>query len=377
MSPQKQSPQKRIAIFISYSGQGGVERMVASLAGGMVAAGYSVDMLLIKAKGEHVDTIPTGVRVIKLKAQHTLTSLPELVRYLRQQQPSALLAAKHRAMKVAVVARWLAGTKTRLVGRLGTTVSAALAGQSWLRKVLWYSSMRFYYRWVDCIIAVSEGVAEDVRRIANVPPRRVRVVRNPVITPSLVARAADPVDHPWFQAGERIPVILGAGRFTRQKDFDTLIRAFARLHAQRPCRLMILGEGKLRPQLEALVAELGLQADVALPGFASNPYAAMSKVQLFVLSSRWEGSPNVLTEAMALGVPVVSTDCPSGPVEILQHGQYGKLVTMGDVEGLAQAMAETLDHPLPAAQLQAAVSEYHIETSTRGYLDALGLPNNE
>lgn len=372
MSPEKTS-EKRIAIFISYSGQGGVERMVASLAGGMMDAGYAVDMLLIKARGEHLEAIPEGVRVIKLKAQHTLTSLPELVRYLRQQRPSALLAAKHRAMKVAVVARGLAGVRTRLVGRLGTTVSAALDGQGWLRKLMWYSSMRFYYRWVDCIIAVSEGVAEDVRRIAKVPADRIRVVRNPVITPSLLTRAAETVDHPWFRDDAQIPVILGAGRFTRQKDFDTLIRAFARLHAQRPCRLMILGEGKLRPTLEALVTELGIQEAVALPGFATNPYAGMSKAQLFVLSSRWEGSPNVLTEAMALGVPVVSTDCPSGPVEILQHGQYGKLVAMGDVEALAQAMAETLDQPLPGEQLQAAVSEYSLAASTHGYLDALGL----
>jgi len=367
------SSEKRIAIFISFSGQGGVERMVCSLAGGMVAAGYAVDMILIKAQGEHVDAIPEGVRVIKLKARHTLTSLPELVRYLRRQRPAALLAAKHRAMKVAVVARWLAGSHTRLVGRLGTTVSAALEGQGWLRRVLWYSSMRFYYRWVDQIIAVSEGVAEDVRRITLLPAEQVRVVCNPVITPTLYAQAAETVDHPWLQAGADIPVILGAGRFTRQKDFDTLIRAFARLRRERPCRLLILGEGKLRPALEALVIELGLEDDVALPGFATNPYAAMARAQLFVLSSRWEGSPNVLTEAMALGVPVVATDCPSGPKEILQHGQYGKLVAMGDVEGLAKAMAETLDKPLPAAQLQAAVSDYGVAASTRGYLDALGL----
>jgi glycosyltransferase involved in cell wall biosynthesis len=233
--------------------------------------------------------------------------------------------------------------------------------------------MRFYYRWVDQIIAVSEGVAADVRRISRLPAERVRVVRNPVITPRLQAQAAETVDHPWLQHDTDIPVIVGAGRFTRQKDFDTLIRAFARLRQQRPCRLLILGEGKLRPTLEALVTELGLEDDVALPGFATNPYAVMARAQLFVLSSRWEGSPNVLTEAMALGVPVVSTDCPSGPQELLQHGQYGKLVAMGDVEGLAQAMAETLDHPLPAEQLRAAVSDYSVETSTRGYLDALGL----
>jgi glycosyltransferase involved in cell wall biosynthesis len=172
-----------------------------------------------------------------------------------------------------------------------------------------------------------------------------------------------------------LPVLLAAGRFTRQKDFATLLDAFAILVKQKDCRLIILGEGKLRGELERHITRLGLEARVSLPGFAGNPYAYMSRCDMFVLSSLWEGSPNVLKEALALGLPVVATDCPSGPKEILQNGRFGPLVPMGDAQAMAAAMLATLNHPLPAAVLQEAVRDYTLEASTRGYLRAMQLPD--
>ncbi len=361
---------KRIAIFISFTGQGGVERMVATLAGGIAERGYEVDLVLARAEGEHLDAIPDNVRVINLQTRHTWTSIPRLARYLRHNRPVAMLAAKHRAMLAAIKARRRAGTDTRIVGRLGTTVSGAMAGQHPLRRWLWYRSMRSNYGAIDHIIAVSQGVADDVTRISGLDPHRISVVRNPVVTPRLLADGASAASHPWL-IHKDIPVIVGAGRLTRQKDFDALIRAFAVVRQQMDCRLIIFGEGKLRPQLEQLIADLELGDSVDLPGFKSNPHAELSKADLFVLSSRWEGSPNVLTEALALGIPAVSTDCPSGPVELLQDGKYGPLVAMGDVTGLSRAMIETLNSPLPAEKLQEAVANYHIDKAVDGYLTAL------
>jgi glycosyltransferase involved in cell wall biosynthesis len=371
--PASASNEKRIAIFVSFSGEGGVERMILNLAGGLHAAGFAVDLVLVKARGAHAQFIPAGVRVVKLNARHTLTSLPSLVRYLRKERPQALLAAKDRAIKTAIIARAIARVPTRLVGRLGTTLSAALRGQSPVKKWIWYASMRLYYRHVDRIVAVSRGVADDVLAITGLPRERVCVVRNPVWTPELARLAQGAVDHPWLQTND-MPVILGAGRLTRQKDFATLIQAFARLRSQRPCRLILLGEGDYRARLESLASELNVRDDVSLPGFIANPYAWIARARLFVLSSLWEGSPNVLTEALALGVPVVATDCPSGPREILKNGEYGKLVPMGDAAALAQAMAETLERPLPRERLQEAARLYTVEESVRGYLEALGLP---
>ena len=346
--------------------------MVSNLARGLLDKGLHVDIVLVKARGDHLAGIPKEVNVVSLGARHTFTSLFKLANYLRKSRPDAVLAAKDRAIKVAVLARIISRTKFKLAGRLGTTVSAALKGRGWFKKFLWYSSMRLFYRGVDKIIAVSRGVADDVLRITQLPPDRVTVVRNPVWRPELAEHAAKPAEHPWF-GDSHIPVILGAGRLTRQKDFPTLIRAFTQLRKQMPCRLIIMGEGNLRPELEALASRLGVAEDVALPGFIANPYSFLSNSKLFVLSSRWEGSPNVLTEALVLGVPVVSTDCPSGPTEILENGRYGKLVTIGDVDAMAQAMKETLSNPLKPEVLKQAVKEYTMETSTLGYLKALGL----
>jgi glycosyltransferase involved in cell wall biosynthesis len=197
------------------------------------------------------------------------------------------------------------------------------------------------------------------------------VIRNPVITPELDWLADEPCRHPWLQPGQP-PVIIGAGRFQRQKDFPTLLRAFSLLRGSRPCRLVLLGEGGGQRKLEGLISELGLTSDVDLPGFQANPYPFLARADLFVLSSVWEGSPNVLTEAMALGTPVVSTDCPSGPRELLDGGKYGPLVPVGDVEALAAAMANTLDDHLPSEILKQAVAEYNQSASARRYLEALG-----
>jgi glycosyltransferase involved in cell wall biosynthesis len=199
------------------------------------------------------------------------------------------------------------------------------------------------------------------------------VIRNPVITPDLARAAAEPCPHPWVAepSPARGPVIVGAGRFQRQKDFPTLIRAFARLRLERPCRLLLLGEGGWRDRLVALIQDLGLGAEVDLPGFQPNLYPFLARADLFVLSSAWEGSPNVLTEAMALGTPVVSTDCPSGPREILEGGRFGPLVPVGDTDALAAAMARTLDSPLPAQTLIEAVAEYRQEISAARYLAVL------
>ncbi|MGD9299694.1 MAG: glycosyltransferase, partial [Thiohalocapsa sp.] len=189
----------------------------------------------------------------------------------------------------------------------------------------------------------------------------------------LAARAALPCPHPWLDeaAQHAAPVLLGAGRLERQKDFPTLLRAFAALRGERRCRLVLLGEGAWRHRLTAEAAALGVAADLDLPGFQSNPYPFLARARVFVLSSAWEGSPNVLTEAMALGTPVVATDCPSGPREVLADGRFGRLVPVGDAAALAKAMAATLANPLPAAVLQHAVAAYRSDASAAAYAAAL------
>jgi glycosyltransferase involved in cell wall biosynthesis len=360
------------SVLISFSGAGGVERMVLNLLAEFARRGYRIDLLLIRAEGEHLQHLPEGVNVIRLGVEHTLASVLPLARYLRAERPAVLLVAKDRAGRAALWARRLAGVDTRIAIRLGTNLSAALAGKPWLQRAARTLPMRWSYRMAERVIAVSHGVAEDTARVTGLPPARISVAHNPVVTPRLLALAEEPVTHPWFDAHDQ-PVILGVGRLTRQKDFPTLLRAFAHARITKPCRLIILGEGKQRSDLLTLATELGVAGDVDLPGFVANPYAWMRQADLFVLSSRWEGSPNVLTEAMACGTPVISTDCPSGPIETLAGGRYGPLVEMGDHLALGQAILNTLAAPPSAERLKEAVADFAVAHSADEYLDILGL----
>ncbi|MBK1694393.1 glycosyl transferase [Chromatium weissei] len=344
--------------------------MLINLIRGFAAFDQTIDLVVTRTDSPHLARLPSQVNLIPLSTQHTFSAIPALARYLYKNRPTVMLAAKDRAGRVAVLARAIAQTNTRLVLRLGTNLSAAMAMRTAPERWLRYAPIRLLYPQLDLIIAVSEGVATDTAQIARIPRERIRVIRNPVITPELNSLAMEPAPHSWLEQNQP-PVILGMGRLQRQKDFSTLIRAFAQVRATHDCRLIILGEGGGRAQLTELITELNLNADVILPGFQANPYAWLARAKLFVLSSAWEGSPNVLTEALALGVPVVATDCPSGPAEILNNGQYGTLVSIGDAAAMAQAMIATLNQPLSPLLLRQAVIEYTQEYSAAQYLQAL------
>jgi glycosyltransferase involved in cell wall biosynthesis len=365
-----------IAIFVSFSGQGGVERIILTLAEGLVTLGCAVDLLLVKDRGLKTGDIPQGINVTRLNATHTFTSLPALVSYLRVRRPDGLLAAKDRANQVALLAKSIARVPTRLVVRMGTTTSTALGNGGWLKRNTWNLPIRLLYPLADGIVAVSHGVAADLAAITHLPLERFTVIPNPVVSERLSGMAREAIGHPWFQEGMP-PVFLGAGRLTRQKDFPTLIRAFALVRREVVSRLVILGEGDDREALLELAESLGVHEDVDLPGFAVNPYPFMAKASVFVLSSIWEGSPNVLTEAMALGMPVVATDCPSGPREILGKGPSGALVPMGDASAMAEAMKERLLNPPRRDILIRAVEGYQVERSCRRYLDILTGTNQD
>lgn len=360
----------RLAILCSYSGEGGVERVV-NLLSGELARHVSVDLLTLKFRGPHIEAVPPNVNLIRLRSSHAAAADREIAEYLRRARPDLLLAAKDRAGRAALRAQALSAVDVPVWLQLHTTLSASLERRSALTRWWRLRPMRSDYPRADGIVCVSRGVADDLIDVLGLPAGRVHVVRNPVVSSTTLALSAESVNHPWLGPERTAPVVMGMGRLTAQKDFSTLLRAFALLRARRPIRLLVLGEGDQREELTRLSRVLDVEVDVQFPGFQSNPYAWLAKADLFVLSSRWEGSPMTLAEALSMGVPSVSTDCPSGPRETLQGGRYGPLVPVGDVAALAEAMQATLDRPLPSKLLREAAESFRVETVAQRYLEVL------
>lgn len=360
-----------LAIFLATSGHSGVDRAAKHLVPALAARGYTIDVLQVRGHGPYFERIPDRVRLIDLGSRHVYTSFPALVRYLRRERPAALLSDKYRVNNTALLARALARTPIRLVLSLGSAVSVDLGSRGpfdrWLQRMV----IGRFYRYADQVIVTSDGVADDMASYTGLGRAHIRTVPSPVVPASLFTETPPPPDHPWFAPGEP-PVILGVGELCSRKDFRTLIAAFARIRSDCRCRLMILGRGRMRDDLLAFARALGVAEDLALPGFVPKPYAYMAHARLFAFTSRWEGLGFSLIEALAVGTPAVSTDCPSGPREILQNGRYGSLVPVGDVEALSAAMLATLANPLPSNVLREAARPYEIENATDAYVQALG-----
>lgn len=346
---------------------------MVTLAAGFAERGHRVDLVLGRVDGPFVRDVPPHVRIVDLRGRTVLPALPfllrepsharvllpalvtpsppwvlgclpALTRYLREERPDAMLSALNYSNVTALLARRRAGVVTRLVVSERNTLSVRSGSERKRRLRALPGIVRHFYPWADAIAAVSEGVADDLARVAGIPRARIHATYNPVATPDIPERAAERAGHPWLDAPGP-PVVVGAGKLKPQKGFDVLIDAFAALRHERPARLVILGEGPERARLEARAAERGVAADVDLVGFVPNPFAFLARCAAFALSSRWEGLPGVLIQALACGAPVASTDCPSGPSEILEGGAYGPLVPVDDPGALARAIAAVLDDP--------------------------------
>jgi glycosyltransferase involved in cell wall biosynthesis len=367
--PASSARRPDVALFLPSLAGGGAERVMLDLAGAFADTGVAVDLVLASPHGSYRAEVPRRVRVVDLHRGRVATSFPLLVGYLRRRRPRSLLSTLEHANVVALLARRFV-PDLRVVVREANTIAAERQADVGLgRTMLWW--MRRTYPTADGVVAVSEGVAADLVREVGVPYEKVHIIYNPVLTARVWAGAREPIEHPWFAPGEP-PVILGVGRLAPQKRFDTLIRAFARARRRVACRLVLLGEGESRDELEALARELGVSDAVALPGFVSNPFAFMARAGAFVLSSSHEGLPNVLIQALALGTPVVSTDCPSGPNEILDGGRWGTLVAVGDVDGMSDAVVQAVGRNRRPPQAE-WVERYEPRAVAQQYLHVLGL----
>ena len=397
-------PSLRLGVFLASLAGGGLEKTMVALAAGLAGRGHAVTLLPCRSEGRLAGALPPGPVLHKLErrsalagrlaslwadpsafvpllrpfllAPKTPTPVPylrSLADWLRRERPDGLIACMPQENIAALLARELAGTSTRVIVTAHNTLSAQVQRARSVNYRALPPLIGHIYRRADAVVAVSTGVADDLAVTTGLPRNLISVIHNPAVPPDVDRLAAEPVDHPWLQPGQP-PVILGVGRLVPQKGFDILLRAFALVRRQRPVRLVIVGEGpdehatrRQRAELEALATELGIADDFALPGYAANPFAWMARASVFVLSSNHEGFGNVLPEAMACGCPVVSTDCPSGPAEILENGRWGRLVPVGDHDKMADAILATLAEPPARAELRQRAAAFTVDTAVDRY----------
>ena len=399
-------PSRRIAVLSPTLAGGGAERKALFIAAGLLERGHEVDILVHRLVCHYPDEVPRRARLFYLSSRGDgearsllgrLAVVPQpllpgatpwrarvprtallckvprkqlpllmstrpprwaagIAAYVDREQPSALLAMNVLAVTATTMAASLVRRPTRVVGTLHDV----------LRSGRQHQRARRSYPFADCAVGISRGTTSELEGVPGMARDRIHTIYNPVVSADLDRKARESPHHPWFD-DRSCPVILAIGRMKKVKDFSTLLRAFARLLDRRPARLIVLGMGRLQPSLFSLARELGIAEHVDFPGFKKNPYAFLAKADLFVLSSRHEALPTVLIEAMACGCPVVSTDCPFGPREILEDGRLGPLVPVGNAEAMAEAMARTLDDPPDSDLLRERASFFNVEHAVEQY----------
>jgi len=360
-----------VALFLPTLTPGGIERCMLNLASGFIQQGVSVDLVVADYRGDFISKIPDEATVVDLGVDRVLKSILPLRKYITNTEPDVLLAGHTHANIAAVIAGKTSMSDTTIaIGIHNTHSMSKSASKGLISKVTQLLYPRLYSQ-ADHVIAVSEGAKQDIVQNTTLKPNDVSVIYNPVVTEELYTEAAQSVDHPWLN-DDTIDVVLGAGRLAEQKDFETLIRAFEGVAEQKDnARLLIVGSGSKEAQLQTLVSELGLEDRVELVGYVDNLYAYMNAADVFVLSSRWEGFGIVLVEAMAVGTPVVSTDCPHGPSEILSNGEYGELVDVGDTEAMADSIHGVLSNREKGKQITQRASDFTVTNVSKKYQDKL------
>ncbi len=360
---------KKVCLFLPHISDGGAERVLLNLGRHWAAQGHKVDVH-VACRVE--STAPIEVDDFEIhEGGHasTLSYLPSLVSYLKREIPDSLLSALPHGNIVASIAHRLARAPGRLVlsehVRLQQDVQRSW---TWKRLLLPFVMSPLYAR-AHAVVAVSDGVARELQEVLRLPPGLCVTIPNPVITDDFERRVAEEPTGLWPETGS--PVLVGVGRLTPQKDFPTLLRAFAQLRAIRPLQLILIGEGEQREELVRLAAELGVKSDVEFLGTLSNPLPHMRKADVFVHTARYEGLGNVLIEALACGTPVVCTDCPYGPRDVVERLGNAELVPVGDVDAIAKAIATILERGRGVAPTRAALGRYHVRQVAAQYASCL------
>ena len=361
----------RIAFYCNLMGwpkrsAGGVRQWVLTMANALVVRGHEVDVLSEAPRWKFVDEPQLDPRVGRVVLGKVFARR-RLDAYVRAHPGVRVVAALNEFNIGAAKLKLRHGARAYVMLTQRENLSADVQWRSPKRYARAADEIRRYFNAADAVVSVSQGLTDDLRENFGIDPARLHTIYNPTYREAYVRQAQDPVDHPWLAAKDQ-PVVIAAGRLHFVKGFGDLLDAFAIVRRARPARLVILGEGKEREALQAKVEQLGLQDSVAMPGRVATTAPWFARSDLFVLSSRREGLPAVLIEAMSVGTPVVSTDCPSGPHEILDGGRLAPLVPVGDAAALGAAMLRVLDERPDTAPLRARAQEFSLARALARYL---------
>ncbi len=360
----------RITVFLSSLRTGGAERAMLMFCAEASRQGHRVELVISKAGGHLQALVPPEIPVVNLGCSRTRQAIVKLAWRLRATRPDALFTTVRNTNVIGICAAKLSRLDIPVVVRES---SAPISSpKKSLVDAITNQLVPLTYSRARGIIAVSDGVARELLSMSRSLEGRVKVIPTPVISSDMLAQADLPIDHPWFTNPEA-PVIVCAARIERNKGYDTLISAFHQLRQTTRVKLIVLGNGFYRTEVQRRVAELKLSSDIDFLGFVTNPFPYMRQAHALVLASEYEGLPNVLIQALAFGTPVVSTDCKSGPAEILCHGKYGQLVPVGDAPALAQALGEAIRKPRQIEAQKYVRAKYSAERATVEYLALAGL----
>ena len=354
-----------LAILLPDLRGGGAERVAVNIANSFVDRGYAVDMVLLSATGEFLADLRPEIRVVDLQIKRLRWVLLPLMRYLREARPVAVLSCMWPLTIATVLARALSRVPSRLVVAEHTTWSRSELLKRWTVDWQVRTSMHYIFPHADAIVTVSQGAADDLAHFAKLDRNAITVIYNPVVGDEKPSANTPLIPTDWWTGSHR--KLLAVGTLKPIKDYSTLLIALAQLRQRIDVRLLILGEGECRPDLETQARQLGIASSVFMPGFVKDLSPYYQHADLHILSSTGEGLPTVLIEAIAVGTPVVSTDCPSGPREILCDGQFGHLVPVGDANALAAAMAESLATTHDRGALKARAQDFSIDKAVDQY----------
>lgn len=344
----------------------GVEKVNILLANEMLKVGVDVEFLVFKKEGEFLEQLNSDAEITELNVSRALHSFFCLFLFFLRSKV-VFISSYNNLSVLAIIANMLTFNRSRVYACEHNTLSIInKAKGTWKDKVI-ARILQYCYPFATGVIAVSEGVADDLSDYAKIKRSMIKVLHNPVVNSELTEKSKLEVKHRWLLQKDT-PVFVASGRLEVQKNFALLINAFNKIMTEQDAKLLILGEGSLRDELQTQINTLGLQEKCELVGFVDNPYKYMKHADAFVLSSDFEGFGNVIVEAMAVNTPVVSTNCPSGPSEILEDGKWGTLVPVGDVDALANAMLDVINNP-PSVDLTARANHFTTEKAAANYLD--------